>query len=81
MSGLLHNLTHTHTLASKPGLGEFTVCEWRLPFTRCYVAFRPDLGDGAGWHPVPADSDTFTRMLAASGALEAMAILRSATGD
>jgi hypothetical protein len=81
MNGLLHNLTHTHTIAGKPGVGEFIICAWRLPNARCLVAFRPDLGDSAGWHPVPDDDDTFTRMLAAAGAHEAMAILRAAAPE
>jgi hypothetical protein len=76
MRGALHNLTHSHTLASKPGVGEFAVCAWRL-LPGCRVAFRPDLG-GAGWHPVPPGG-AFPSMLAASSAHEAMAILRAVT--
>jgi hypothetical protein len=80
MSSFLHNLTHSHILVSKPGVGEFAVCGWRRPFPRCRVVFRPALSDSAGWHPVPA-GDALPSMLAASTPYEAMAILRAAAGE
>lgn len=74
-----HSLAHRHSLLSKEGVGEFSICVFRLAPWRCRVSFRPDL-DGAGWHGIPSQGDTelIERMALAGSPLGAMAVLRAA---
>jgi hypothetical protein len=70
---LIHNLTHQHAWAVKPGVGEIVACGWRLPWTGMHVMFRPDL-TGADWHPV--DNGALKALIESETAEQAMAVMR-----
>lgn len=74
MMRLIHNLTHSHMLGQKDGVGEFLSCGWRF-LPSVHVMYRPDL-PGADWHEV-ADIDTMRKVMSADDAHAAMAVLRA----
>lgn len=76
----VHGLMHAHSGWEKEGVGEFTVCESRIPFSgKAEVCFRPALQD-AGWSVIPAiemgGELLVTLMSAAPDPYTAMALLR-----